>query len=102
MTNRIIKWHQILGHINLKDLRKMKSLNLNIPNDYVLNCDICAQAKIVNLPHTSSITNSATRLNQVFHVDLSGKIRIWNRSQYKYYLLIIDEFSRFTYIQLLK
>lgn len=99
----ILSWHQLLGHVNLNDLKVLsKKLNINIPSNYQLSCETCNMCKLKRLPFKSSITKSATRPGEKFHLDISGKIRITNREKYQYFFLIIDEFSRFTYLYLLK
>lgn len=66
----IMQTHRKYGHLSLKDMKSMKDvLKINIPNDYVLDCDTCRLSKFTRLPHNSSITNNATRPGEIIHTD---------------------------------
>lgn len=103
MNDAIVNWHVKLGHISIQKLRVIADkLNIKIPSDFVLKCKICNLTKLSKLPFNSSLSKNATKAGQEFHMDLSGKIRIFNKQHFAYFLLLTDIFSRYTYTFLLK
>jgi hypothetical protein len=63
-------------------------------------CDACQQAKINQLPYPNSSSVSTTLLELIFS-------NVWGLAcnsigRYKYYVNFIDDFSKFTWIYLLK
>ena len=100
--DQIKKWHVSLSHVNLDDLRHIRErLDIDIPSDQKLECIVCIKGKAVRIPFTKVHRLSKHPLD-IIHTDLSGIIRIPNRQNYKYFLLLIDDHSRFTFIYLLR
>ena len=65
------------------------------------HCDVCPIAKQKRLPFFSSNNISALPFDLV-HCDLWGPFSIPTVEGYKYFLTIVDDFSRCTWIYLLK
>lgn len=100
MEDRFRFYHEIFCHLNGADLTRMKEkLNVVMPENF--ECYICAKSKIKTLPFKSSEIRTTKPLELV-HMDLSGQIRVPNREQLQYFLLIIDDFSRFIHVALIK
>jgi hypothetical protein len=91
-------WHQRLGHPNKATLSSLLS-DFSIPcNKEVHNpsvCEFCQQGKHVRLPFTNSSSHS-TYPFELLHCDLwtSPTMSI---SGFKYYLVILDDFTHFTW-----
>ena len=69
---------------------------LNFPFKSNNACDVCALAKQRRLPFsTSSI--SSVRPFELIHCDIWGPYRIAPLSGAKYFLTIVDDYSRFTW-----
>lgn len=99
----IYKWHIRLGHISIQKLKVISDkIKIKIPNDFKIDCTVCNMKKLSKLPFNSSLSKSAIRPGQEFHMDLSGKIRIFNKQHFSYFLLFTDVFSRYTHLFLLK
>jgi histone deacetylase 1/2 len=95
-------WHRRLGHpssfIVQQVLRKNKlSYTVEI-NSYI--CDPCQQAKSHQLPYHLSTSVSMVSLEQVFS-DVWGPAHL-SVGKHSYYVSFIDDFSKFTWIYLLK
>jgi hypothetical protein len=96
-------WHNRLGHASSRVVKQVVSSN-NIScskesiGQYV--CDACQQAKSHQLPYSSSTNVSKFPLEPIY-------LDVWDSapesiSRKKYYVSCIDDFSKFTWIYLLK
>lgn len=80
--------HQRLGHLNYEDLcrldfREKKAL-----------CEYCVMAKHTRTPYRSILTNRSSRPNELLHSDLWGPASQSGSEGEKYYINIIDDFTR--------
>ncbi|XP_046472611.1 uncharacterized protein [Neodiprion pinetum] len=98
-------WHRRLGHINFNDLNKMKNgfvtgvdFNNNKDNR---TCITCLKGKQSKLPFTDSETR-ATQILELVHSDLCGPMETESFAGAKYFLTLIDDFSRRLYVYFLK
>lgn len=99
VSSAIDLWHKKLGHSSRLVLNKvLKSCNskFNI-NKTPSFCDACQLGKIHALPFKRSVTVSKFPL-QLIHADLWGPAPFYSGSGYKYYLSLLDDFTRFTWI----
>lgn len=88
-------WHYRLGYLSSRRLSvlKMKYLDIDVPTDLV--CDICHESK-QKKPSFPISTSSTVNVLDLIHVDIWGPtVTAMNGS--KYFLTIIDDFSRFTW-----
>lgn len=96
-------WHQRLGHPHkdiLQLLVKNKSLVLNKISSSLL-CDACQLGKSSRLPFLSSETVTRSPLERI-HCDLWGPSPVLSTQGFRYYVIFIDNFSRFTWFYPLK
>nr|KYP38032.1 Retrovirus-related Pol polyprotein from transposon TNT 1-94 [Cajanus cajan] len=94
-------WHIKLGHPSNKIVQVLSSQYDYLSFYPIQACDICSFAKEKKL----SFPNSATRTQNFFeliHVDIWGPLAVSSIDGYKYFLTIVDDYSRFTRIHLLK
>jgi histone deacetylase 1/2 len=95
-------WHHRLGHpssfIIQQVLRKNKIAYTLESTPYV--CDSCQLAKSHQLPYPTSTSVSTAPLEQVFS-DVWGPAPL-SVGKHAYYVSFIDDFSKFTWIYLLK
>lgn len=101
VTDEIIEWHRKLGHVNFADLRRLaERFNVKVP--YILpQCMVCECSKASRKPFFRKEIKSK-RILELIHSDLSGIIRQWNLHGYKYYLLLIDDYSRYVTCYLIR
>lgn len=95
------RWHKRLGHTSQEKLAKvdfLKGVSFNLRNNV---CDSCSKAK-----HTRSpFPLSEIKIKECFellHCDVWGKYRVPSFSGAKYFLTIVDDFSRNVWIFLVK
>ena len=88
-------WHERMGHLNFGDLVRLFR-RIGIKGKL-----ICILGKAHSKPFGRSKIKSK-RVLELIHSDISGKILIANQNQYAYFMLFIDDYSRFTTVYLLK
>ncbi|KAK2418425.1 putative mitochondrial protein [Trifolium repens] len=91
--------HRRLGHPSLSKLKKMVS---DLPQLESLQCESCQLGKHVRASFSSRINNRAMSPFDVIHSDVWGPSRVPSTLGYKYYVTFIDDFSRCTWIFLMK
>ena len=104
--NCIVKWHKRLGHRNFDTLKQMQleqlTEGITINNcKHKLDCTICVQAKLTQSPYPSCTKYRATEVLSLVHTDLCGPIEVDTIGGKKYFLIFVDDFSRYTMIYLL-
>lgn len=95
-------WHQRLAHTNLNILKYLQNQKLIQCSSRMLNvCSSCQVAKAVALPFPSS-ESVATMPLQKIHCDIWGPSPVTSFQNFKYYVLFVDNFSRFSWVYPLK
>ena len=94
-------WHFRLGHLSSS---RLSILNKNFP--YISChvsplCEICQYAKQKRLPYKLS-THNAKDPFELVHFDIWGPFNVSSIHGHKYFLTVVDDFSRFTWVYLLK
>jgi len=91
--------HRLLGHPSLSKLKKMVS---DLPQLESLQCESCQLGKHFRVSFPNRINNKATTPFDVVHSDVWGPSRVPSTLGYKYYVTFIDDFSRCTWVFLMK
>jgi len=92
--------HKRLGHLSSSRLDFMAKNLLHFPFKQNNDCIFCALAKQSRLPFsTSSI--SSDKPFELIHCDIWGPFKVPSLSGAKYFLTIVDDFSRFTWVFLM-
>ncbi len=98
-------WHQRLGHPSDRVLvSALPSLSpcISANNKHVQHhCQHCLIGKMHKLPFVSSQFQSTQPLELV-HSDVWGPAPVNSCNGYRYYLLFVDDYSRFSWLYLLK
>lgn len=95
------KWHSRLGHPSSVIVQHVLSKNkLSYEPSSESVCDACQQAKSHQLPYPISTSISTTPLQLVFS-DVRGRAPT-SVGRFSYYVSFIDDYSKFTWIYLLK
>ncbi|KAJ9542081.1 hypothetical protein OSB04_028587 [Centaurea solstitialis] len=100
-------WHRRLCHQNFKDMNKLVSKRLvsTLPETRLSKdtlCPACEQGKMKRSSHPPKIdTNSKSPLD-MSHMDLCRPMRVESLARKKYMLVLVDEFSRFTWLEFLR
>jgi hypothetical protein len=95
-------WHMRLGHISFD---RHQCIANQFPfihfNKARIPCDVCHFSKQKKLPHFSSITKT-THIFDILHADIWGPYSHTSILGHKYFLTLVDDFSRFTWVILMK
>jgi transposase InsO family protein len=96
-------WHSRLGHPSAKVLSSLShSFNFNFLSKPVLeHCHHCLTGKMHQLPFPSSNKQVQSPFELV-HSDLWGPAPVVSTNAFRYYLVFVDEFTKFTWVYLLK
>ncbi|KAF7132885.1 hypothetical protein RHSIM_Rhsim09G0014100 [Rhododendron simsii] len=93
-------WHQRLGHPSSGPLQVLTKLDSEIYFDSKHVCEICPLAKQTRLAFPSSSISSQAPFDLI-HSDIWGPHRIKSHSGARYFLTIVDDFTRYTWIHLM-
>ncbi|CAN1767205.1 Retrovirus-related Pol polyprotein from transposon RE2 [Linum perenne] len=90
-------WHMRLGHASLSVIRQAVGCNV----DNVEPCVVCPLAKQRRLPFNKSSSHASVCFD-LLHIDIWGPYSVPTVDGHKYFLTIVDDFSRMTWIFLMK
>ncbi|KAM2583718.1 hypothetical protein TB2_044793 [Malus domestica] len=93
-------WHQRLGHLSTGPARVLSSSIPDISFNFDSHCDVCPVAKQTRLPFPLSSTSSLQPF-ELIHCDIWGPHRLPSSSGARYFLTIVDDYSRFTWLFLM-
>lgn len=96
-------WHRRLGHVNFKTINKVTKMGLvrGLPlKEYQCkeHCVSCLKGKQHKSSYKSIEESKTTACLQLLHMDLFGPVKIMSLGKKKYCLVIIDDYSRFTWV----
>ncbi|GJS04200.1 putative ribonuclease H-like domain-containing protein [Tanacetum coccineum] len=96
-------WHRRLGHVNFKTINKLVKENLvrGLPTKCFENDQTyvaCLKGKQHKASCKSKIQNSITQPLFMLHMDLFGPTFVSSLMNKKYCLVVIDDYSRFTWV----
>jgi len=94
-------WHFRLGHASHKRLTHMSQLYPSLTFDHNATCDICHFAKQKKFPFTSTLFVASSKF-ELLHFDIWGPLSATSVHNHRYFLTILDDYTRFVWIVLLK
>ncbi|GJR48581.1 retrovirus-related pol polyprotein from transposon TNT 1-94 [Tanacetum coccineum] len=99
-------WHRRLGHANMHLIQSLASKELvrNLPKlkfDQHF-CDACKIGKQAHASHKAKNIVSVTRCLELLHMDLFGPSAVRSYRGNRYTLVIVDDYSRYTWTRFLK
>jgi transposase InsO family protein len=100
-------WHRRLAHVGMKNLHKLLKgehilglTNVLFEKDRV--CSTCQTGKQVGVHHPHKNIMTTDRPLELLHMDLFGSIAYISIGGSKYCLVIVDDYSRFTWVLFLQ
>ncbi|CAI7856604.1 unnamed protein product [Closterium sp. NIES-53] len=104
LTHQTLLWHHCLGHPSLPRLRGMHSRLLvsglprslpPLPPLPAPPCLPCVEGRQRAAPHSSLFPPTTAPL-QTLHVDVWGPARVSGQGRERYFLLVVDDYTRYT------
>ncbi|GKE12447.1 retrovirus-related pol polyprotein from transposon TNT 1-94 [Tanacetum coccineum] len=100
-------WHRRLSHLNFGAINHLArhSLVRGLPKlkfekDHL--CSACAMGKSKKKPHKPKSKDTNQEKLYLLHMDLCGPMRVASVNGKKYILVIVDDYSRFTWVKCLR
>ncbi|GKD66886.1 retrovirus-related pol polyprotein from transposon TNT 1-94, partial [Tanacetum coccineum] len=100
-------WHHRLSHLNFDTFNKLAKdglargiLKLKFQKDHL--CTACALGKSKKSSHQSKAGDTNQEKLYLLHMDLCGLMRVASINGKRYILVIVDDYSRFTWVRFLK
>ncbi|GKC52995.1 putative ribonuclease H-like domain-containing protein [Tanacetum coccineum] len=96
-------WHRRLGHINFKNMNKLVRGNLvrGLPSKIFENdhsCVACQKGKQHKASCKAKLVNSIRKPLHMLYMDLFGPTNVKSLMKTSYYLVVTDDFSRFSWV----
>ncbi|CAI7845834.1 unnamed protein product [Closterium sp. NIES-53] len=104
LSHQTLLWHHRLGHPSLPHLRGMASRVLvsglprslpPLPPGPAPTCVPCVEGRQRAAPHSSEFPPTEAPL-QTLHTDVWGPARVRGQGHERYFLLVVDDYSRYT------
>nr|GFB02153.1 hypothetical protein [Tanacetum cinerariifolium] len=100
-------WHHRLSHLNFGAINHLDRQglvrglpNLKFKKDHL--CSACATGKSTRKAHKPKSEDTNQEKLYLLHMDLCGPMRIESVNGKKYILVIVDDYSRFTWVKFLR
>ncbi|GKD63506.1 retrovirus-related pol polyprotein from transposon TNT 1-94, partial [Tanacetum coccineum] len=100
-------WHRCLSHLNFGTINHLARHGLvqglpklKFEKDHL--CSACAMGKSKKKPHIPKSEDTNQEKLYLLHMDLCGPMRVASVNGKKYILVIVDDYSRFTWIKCLR
>ncbi|CAI5955616.1 unnamed protein product [Closterium sp. NIES-65] len=104
LSHETLLWHHRLGHPSLPRLRGMASRVLvsglpqslpPLPSGPGPSCVPCIEGRLRDAPHSSQFPPTEAPL-QTLHMDVWGPAPVRGQGHERYFLLVVDDYSRYT------
>ncbi|GKA52354.1 retrovirus-related pol polyprotein from transposon TNT 1-94 [Tanacetum coccineum] len=100
-------WHRRLSHLNFGAINHLARHGLvrglpklKFEKDHL--CSACAMGKSKKKPHKPKSEDTNQEKLYLMHMDLCGPMRVASVNGKKYILVIVDDYSRFTWVNFLR
>ncbi|XP_040370261.1 uncharacterized protein LOC112183342 isoform X2 [Rosa chinensis] len=100
-------WHRRLGHVNFQDLLKLSHKESVRGMPFLSGkpdkmCDGCKVGKQTRASHGAINSSTTTHPLELMHMDLVGPSQTESMGGKKYILVVVDDLSRFTWVNFLR
>lgn len=106
VSSDLVDWHRRLGHLGFSGMQKLKTscdgLNYSGSKESLRGCVSCAEGKLARKAFAGAKTEiNTTGLLELLHMDVCGPMETKSLGGAKYFLTIIDDFSRKVFVSFL-
>ncbi|KAJ9566188.1 hypothetical protein OSB04_002154 [Centaurea solstitialis] len=105
--NQNLLWHRRLSHLNYATINQLVKAGLvtGLPSLKFTKkqlCSACEMGKIKKSSHMLKVEHGTSKPLQLLHMDLCGPMRTQSINGRKYVLVIVDDYSRYTWVNFLR
>ncbi|GJR53761.1 retrovirus-related pol polyprotein from transposon TNT 1-94 [Tanacetum coccineum] len=107
LTDYVWLWHRRLSHLNFGAINHLARHGLvrglpkiKFEKDHL--CTACIMGKSKKKPHKPKSEDTNQEKLYLLHMDLCGPMRVASVNGKKYILVIVDDYSRFTWVKFLR
>ena len=94
-------WHMRLGHAPMKKILQIEDLKGLNSQSTESTCIICPLAKMTKQPFQASVSRAKEPF-ELIHIDTWGPYRVNSKNNERYFLTVVDDHTRVTWIHLMK
>jgi len=96
-----------LGHLNMQGIKKAISLEAirGIPKLEITEGSICGECQVgkqTRMSHPWLEHQGTSKVLELLHIDLMGPMQVASIGGKRYVLVVVDDFSRFTWVNFIK
>jgi len=105
ISGSLIEWHKWLGNLGFNDIKRLASTTMDIEIKGLTTnppCEHSQAGKQTRKPNTAPATDRASQPLELIHSDLAGPMSTNSPGGARYFLLFIDDFSRYTTVYTIK
>lgn len=107
VSNTTDMWHEKLGHINFKYLKKQSHTGAirglpKLGRESEGKCEPCQLGKQLKISHKGISDINTSKVLELLQMDLMGPIKVESLSGKMYIFVCVDDFSRFTWVNFLR
>ena len=100
-------WHQRLGHANYKQVAKVSKLEavIGLPKFGKIEKNVCGPCQLGKQTKSSHLKVNVVATShplELLHVDLMGPIRTESMGGKRYIMVVVDDFSRYSWVEFLR
>ncbi|KAK2379434.1 putative mitochondrial protein [Trifolium repens] len=100
-------WHQKLGHLNLKGMKKAISVEAirGLPKLKIVEGKVCGECQIgkqIRMSHPMLEHQTTSKVLELLHMDLMGPMQVESLGGKRYALVVVDDYSRYTWVNFIR
>ncbi|KAG7544170.1 Zinc finger CCHC-type [Arabidopsis thaliana x Arabidopsis arenosa] len=100
-------WHKRLGHMNVQTLVKIVNAGVvrgvpKLSDKLDVVCSACNKGKQIKVNHKKIPEIGSKKILELIHMDLMGPVQVESINGKKYIFVLVDDFSRYTWVHFLR
>ena len=100
-------WHKRLGHMNVQSLVKIVNAGVvrgvpKLGDKLDSMCSACNKGKQIKVNHKRVSKIGSKKILELIHMDLMGPVQVESINGKKYIFVLVDDFSRYTWVRFLR